>query len=237
MSKVTQSIPNGRCRRVSKSLAVIAAGIMACGAAPSAGAGEKGPEQFLACGDVFDVAFGPFDYTSPSDRTNLPIVENHHFDSTVESLERGLTSSRAMDDIAYTLRAFPNHHRALNAVARMDLEKGGIPLDLLPAQCWFDRAIRFRPDDGTVWLVYANYQVRKGWEEEALQSYAEAKALLPDSPEVDYNLGLLYFKLGQYEKALLHARSAYAADYPLQGLRRKLSEKGYEIGSAAATAR
>jgi tetratricopeptide (TPR) repeat protein len=210
---------------------------MAYSAVLSAGAGEKGPEQFLACGDVFNVAFGPFDYTSPSDRANLPIVEDHHFDATVESLERGLTSSRAMDDIAYTLRAFPNHHRALNAVARIDLEKGGIPLDLLPAQCWFDRAIRFRPDDGTVWLVYANYQVRKGWEEEALQSYAEAKALLPDSPEVDYNLGLLYFKLGQYDKALAHARSAYAADYPLQGLRRKLLAKGYDVGSVAAPAR
>lgn len=185
------------------------------------------------CGDVFTNAFGPFDYNNANDRENLPIVERVHFTPIVESLERGNTSTVAMDDISYTLRAFPNHHRALNAVARQELDKGGIPPNYYSAQCWFDRAIRFRPDDGNVWLVYANFLTRKNRQEDALEAYGRAKKLLPESPEVDYNLGLLYFKMGRYEQSLSHAKMAYAGNYPLQGLRRKLKERGYDVDHAA----
>lgn len=184
----------------------------------------------MTCGDVFTNAVGPFDYTDPSDRAaQLAIVEKHHFNSDVESLERGISSSNLLDDIAFTLRVFPNHHRALNAVARYELEKGGIPPEgkVLSAECWFDRARRFKPDDGTVWLIYANLKARKNDVDEALEAYGRAQELMPDNPEVHYNLGLLYFKLGDYEKSRAHARVAYEGQYPLQGLRRRLGEKGY----------
>lgn len=195
---------------------------------------EGAPQEYADCGDPFTNHYGPFDYTNPIDRSqhdHIPIVEAYHFNAQVERLEKGMTSAFVMDDINYTLRVVPNHHRALNAVARFDIDKGGIPSTWLSAQCWFDRALQFRPKDGTVWLIYANWKARKGSDEEALEAYAEAKALAPDSAEIDYNLGLLYLKMGQYDKALAHAKVAYAGNYPLQGLRRKLGEKGYDVGN------
>jgi hypothetical protein len=194
---------------------------------------HSAPEELAnECGDPFTNGVGPFDYNNGEERTTpakIPIVEQFHFTPVVESLARGSTSSSAMDDIDYTLRAIPNHHRALNAMARFDIEKGGIPPRWRSAQCWFDRATRFRPDDGQVWLIYGNWYARKQRNEDALEAYTRAKRLLPDSIEVDYNLGLLYYKMGKYEKALEHAKTAYAGNYPLQGLRRRLAEKGYSL--------
>jgi tetratricopeptide (TPR) repeat protein len=214
-------------------LSIVVVGGWATGPTPAlAQAEESGFPSLQGCGDVFSAAFGPFDYTDPADRANLPIVDNAHFTPVVESLERGHSSVYALDDIAYTLRAFPNHHRALNAVARYEIEKGGIPPNSerwLSTQCWFERAMRFRPNDGTVWLIYANFKARQNRNEEALEAYEQAKDLLPGSVEVDYNLGLLYFKLGQYEKAASHAKIAYGSGYPLQGLKRKLAGKGYDV--------
>jgi tetratricopeptide (TPR) repeat protein len=115
-------------------------------------------------------------------------------------------------------------------MARFDIEKkGGIPPQWHSAQCWFDRATEFRPDDGQVWLIYANWSARKQKNEDALEAYNRAKKLLPDSVEVEYNMGLLYYKMGQYDNALSHAKIAYAGNYPLQGLKRKLAEKGYTV--------
>ena len=185
------------------------------------------------CGNPFDNGtVGPWDYNDGEDRTNpqkIPIVEKFHLTRDVESLVRGSTGAYALNDLDYTLRAVPNHPRALNAVARYDVEKGGIPPDFRSAACWFNRAMRFRPEDGNVYLVYANWQSRKGGLNEALEAYQTAKKLLPRSIEVDYNLGLLYVRMGDYDKALECARVAYAGNYPLQGLRRKLAEKGMDV--------
>jgi Flp pilus assembly protein TadD len=190
------------------------------------------PEEPGVCGNPFKNGVGPFDYNNGEERTTpgkIPVVEQFHFTPVVQSLARGNTSAYAMDDIDYTLRAVPNHHKALDAVARYDIEKGGIPPQWRSAQCWFDRATEFAPEDGQVWLIYANWCARKQHNDDALEAYKRAKALLPDSIEVDYNLGLLYYKMGDYEQARSHARIAYAGNYPLQGLRRRLAEKGYPL--------
>jgi tetratricopeptide (TPR) repeat protein len=183
------------------------------------------------CGNVFDAPLGPWDYNDAANAFELNTINKNHFPSYVEGLERGKSSVNAMDDIAFVLRYFPNHHRALNAVARYDVERG-IPAfheSWLTGDCWFQRALQFRPKDGVVWLVFANYKARKDQREEALEAYQQALELLGENPEVHYNMGLLYVKLGQYEKALEHARKAYEGNYPLQGLRRKLADKGYAV--------
>ncbi len=181
------------------------------------------------CGDVFTNAYGPFDYNDAESRaTGFEIVERVHFTTDVETLTSGATGN-LMADLDYTLRAVPNHHRALNAMARYDLEKGSIRAPWRSAKCYFQRATVFRPEDGMVWLIYGNYQARKKMYEEARQSYERARQYMPGSIEVDYNLGLLYLKLGEYDKALAHAKLAYAGNYPLQGLRRQLAGKGYDV--------
>ena len=67
-------------------------------------------------------AYGPFDYTNPTHfRERLPIVETYHFTLKVETLEAGETGTEPGGDLDYTLRAFPNHHRALYAMGRYQL--------------------------------------------------------------------------------------------------------------------
>lgn len=74
------------------------------------------------CGDLAN-AYGPFDYTNPEHRSkNLGVVERFHFTLEVESLIRG-KSSYIWGDLDYTLRAFPNHHRALYAFARYEIRE------------------------------------------------------------------------------------------------------------------
>jgi tetratricopeptide (TPR) repeat protein len=189
------------------------------------------------CGDVLSNATGPFDYNNgldQSDPNRIPVVEKFHFTPKVESLQGGASGAFALGDLDYTLRAIPNHHRALNAVVKYDLQHNGTPINYRPVECWFDRAFRWRPDDGTVWLIYGNWKAGKKDIPGALEAYRRAKELRPDSAELDYDLGLMYLRLGEYEKALEAARAAYGANYPLQGLRKKLAEKGYKVESAPA---
>ena len=56
-------------------------------------------------------AFGPFDYRTAT-KDKLKLVESYHFTPKVESLIGGQSGTLGAD-IDYTLRAFPNHPRAL----------------------------------------------------------------------------------------------------------------------------
>jgi tetratricopeptide (TPR) repeat protein len=182
-------------------------------------------DQRIGCG-LLDNAYGPFDYSNPVHRRdNLPIVEHFHFTPSVESLRAGRSDTVA-GDLDYTLRAFPNHHRALFSVARLQLqEKRANPL-YYTADCYFDRAMRMAPEDGKVRMIYGIYLARKGEREAALVRYREALTLMPDSPEVNYNVGLLYSDMKQLELAKQHAIKAYKAGYPLPGLRNRLMRAG-----------
>jgi tetratricopeptide (TPR) repeat protein len=215
-------------------LAVCAAvvGALALLAGPPRAAAQA--PEIPDCPDPFKNGVGPFDYTNGADLTDpqhIPIVEQFHFTRRVESLQGGSTGAYALTDLDYTLRAIPNHHRALNAVVRYDLAHNGTPSQFRPVQCWFDRAFAFKPNDGMVWMIFGNWKSGKNDTKAALEAYLKAKELLPDSVEVDYNLGLLYVRLGDYDKAMACARTVYAANYPLQGLRKRLAEKGHNLDS------
>lgn len=74
-------------------------------------------QQVPGCGSLQN-AFGPFDYRDPEARGEpLRLVESAHFTPSVESLVKG-NSGTVAGDLDYTLRAFPNHHRALYSVAQ-----------------------------------------------------------------------------------------------------------------------
>lgn len=175
---------------------------------------------------------GPFDYTNPKHvRDKLPIVEKWHFSRNVENLIKGDTAS-IVGDLAYVLRSFPNHHRALNSMARLwreSMQKNAIPHRANASQTpeyWFDKAISFAPHDGTVRLVYGIHLHKLKKFNQALALYKQAEELLPNSPEVHYNTGLLYVAKGDYDKAKVHATKAYSLGYPLSGLRNKLIAAG-----------
>ncbi len=183
------------------------------------------PAQVVAgCGSLQN-AFGPFDYRDPVARGEpLHLVETAHFTPQVEALVKG-NAGYLTGDLDYTLRAFPNHHRALNSVARYAL-RGGTDWrnpQIPSADCYFERAIAFRPDDQTVRMIYANYLARRKKSEEARRQYGEALKLAPNDPEVNYNAGLFFVDQGDLARAKVHAEVAYAGGYPLPGLRNKIA--------------
>lgn len=179
-------------------------------------------ENELRCGSLQN-AYGPFDYrTAPPEKRQL--VEGAHFTNEVEQLIRGKTSTEPTGDLDYTLRVFPNHTRALRSMMDYGNRKKTERLSgaKWPVWCYFDRAIRFQPDDSQVRVLYGVYLQRKGDYRQALQQLAEAERLAAENINVLYNIGLVYVDLGQYDKALEYAHRAYGAGHPLEGLKNRL---------------
>ncbi len=167
--------------------------------------------QTAVCGTigVSQRQFGPFDYRSIDGKSRF-LVESAHFTADVESLHKGVTSRRPGGDIDYTLRAIPNHHRALLSMRRLaertSLER---PQDMrFSAQCWFERAIAFRPDDAVTVMLYADFLHAQKRTEEGLRMLAHVEQLTGDNPFTNYNLARMYLTLGQAAKALPFARKA-----------------------------
>ncbi len=187
------------------------------------------------CGELAN-AFGPFDYRSEVGKTvgsdgghsNIQLVEGAHFTPEVEALVRGKTSTTAGHDIDYTLRAFPNHHRALLAMMNLSFkEKKTKPVgSRYSIDCWFERGARWRPDDAVVKMLWGIYKLKTGRQQEAVDLFQQAEKAETEDPNLYYNLGLAYFELKRYDDALRYAHKAYALNYPLPGLREKLKRAG-----------
>lgn len=172
--------------------------------------------------------YGPFDYTERSRyKSELHLVEMRHFTPEVEALVKGSTTTLPYGDLAYTIRAWPNHHRALNAIARYHLrlkrEKKTIPI---PAECWFQRAINYSPNDATTYMLYGMYLHNSKKLKQADANYQTALKLDPNNIQTHYNYGLLLVVQKKFSEAKKHAEIAYAQSYPLQGLRNKLKAAG-----------
>lgn len=181
------------------------------------------------CGELHGDHVGPWDFTNSYDRVNLPLVEGGHFTAEVKNLISGSTGSIG-GDIRYTLRAFPNHYPALIAIAKFRLRNKSADRQrdqMYSVECFFDRAMRFRPSDVTVRTIYANYLHRLGGRQgDAMEQYQAAADLEPENATVNYNLGLMYLKEKDYEQAIVYAKIAYELDFPLPGLRNKLVKTG-----------
>lgn len=196
------------------------------------GAMAQAPED--SCGPLGN-AFGPFDYRSERGN-NLRIVESAHFPPHVEFLIRGHSTNLLGGDLDYTLRAFPNHHRALMSTMRLGLREKApqLPGMRYPVECYFVRAVRFRPDDTTARMLYAMYLHRHGRLESARQELGQVAAQAGDNGFTHYNLGLLYLEIGDAERALQQAHKALALGFPRTELRDRLSAAGQWRDAPAA---
>jgi Tfp pilus assembly protein PilF len=177
------------------------------------------------CGELRN-HYGPLDYRKRGE-VNLEIVEHAHFTPEVEAGIKGNTSYIG-DDLDYTLRAIPNHPRALTTLYKLALRAKVVKVEHTkwPVECYFERARRFAPDDPAPVAVHGNYLFSLGKFDEALVVFKQANVLSPDDATINYNLGLLLFKKQEYDQALVHAQKAYAKDFPLVGLKNKLIEAG-----------
>jgi tetratricopeptide (TPR) repeat protein len=176
--------------------------------------------------------FGPFDYTQRAQYSRqLMEVEGAHFPPQVENLISGKRGS-LMGDLDYTLRAWPNHHRALNSVIRYRLrnKEGIVKTNETPAECYLQRAVNYSPKDGISQMLYGILLQQMGHPQDALKAYQQAERLEPNNLQVKYNMGLLLVELKQYEEAKEYATEVYSMNFPLPGLMRKLKEQGYWKG-------
>ena len=176
------------------------------------------------CGEL-ENGYGPYDYRTDKDK--LKIVETYHFNAYVEALERPITATLG-GDIDYTLRAFPNHFRALISMVNLGLK---LKLDKppganWPVSCYLERAQRFRPRDPMVRVVTAHYMSRHGKKNEAVRELETAKELGATGANLDYNMGLAYLEVGEFTKALESAHRAYGAGFNLPGLKSRLVKAG-----------
>lgn len=200
-----------------------------------------------ACGSLA-ASFGPFDYRSdfyvaaPGDSEShaakLHLVEKAHFTPAVEALVRGETGTRPGPDIEYTLRVFPNHHRALAAVMR-SWERSRQPTPIgfsRPAECYFERALRFRPTDNIVRMLYATFLVKAGRKAEVAPLL---EAVLRDagaSPLTHYNVGMIYADAEMYDEAIAEAHRAIQLGSDRPELRQRLVSAGRWRDPPTATA-
>jgi tetratricopeptide (TPR) repeat protein len=176
------------------------------------------------CGPLGN-GFGPFDYradhqgSSASPGADLPyaqrrvLIDGAHFTPRVENLigaQSGGQIGPPGADLDYTLRAFPNHHRALLSVMRYGEKMRSFKPEGLRwvVECYFERAIRFKSDDAIVRILYSTYLTQNNRQPEAVAQLERATALAGDNPFTHFNVGLTYFDMKLYDKALTQAHKA-----------------------------
>ena len=199
--------------------------------------GTSALAQESSCGGFPKADNGPYDYRKVRDR-RLAVVEQFHFTHKVESLMAGSSSQFVADDLSFTLRAFPNHHRALLAIAKLgERTKSQQPTkSMYTIDCWFDRATRFAPDDHVAKMLYAQWLGKQKRMPEALAQMKQADGLVGDSPLSLQSLGLLYLELGEPELALARAQRAYALGLQAPALRDALKAAGRWVEPVEAPA-
>lgn len=191
------------------------------------GFGTAAAQDVPGCGSLRSVGqYGPYDYRTDLDK--LPIVLGAHFTPEVEALVRGKTSVWPGNDIDYTLRAIPNNHRALLAMMRLG-EKENTPQPRgahFMVECYFQRAIAFRSDDAIVRMIYSTYLNSKARIPDANAQLETAITLAKDNGFTHYNIGLHFFELKNYDKALAQAHRAMALGFGRTDLREQLAQVG-----------
>lgn len=176
------------------------------------------------CGSLKN-GYGPYDYRV--DHKQLPIVEEYHFTPEVEAVIRGKSGSLG-SDLDYTLRAFPNHHRALMAMVKLGekLKASQAPGAQYSVECYFERAIRFRSDDAIARMIYATFLQKTRRDRDASAQLEVATTLAGDNAFTHYNIGLIYFDGKKYDEALVQAHRAYGLGISRPELREQLIAAG-----------
>lgn len=178
------------------------------------------------CGSLRN-AHGPYDYRlATHDMKSL--VEGEHFTPGVESLKIRQTGAFG-HDIGYTLRAFPNHPRALVAMERLAEKEKKDPPYRSPysVECFYERALRFQPSDYVVRLLYASFLIGRGRPADDVTRHLDyISQSQADNPFAVYNVGLIFFDMKNYEQARAHAHKALKLGLMRGELKAKLERVG-----------
>ena len=177
------------------------------------------------CGSL-EWNYGPFDYRR-SNAQQRHLVEKAHFTPGVENLTKQSTGPYGAD-IKYTLSVFPNHPRALMAMERLVYKErrdppNGVEYKL---ECFYERAMRFMPSDHIPRLLYVNYLIRNKRNVEANQHLDYVAETTQDAALTQFNVGMLYADMKEYDKALVQAHRIIALGSERKELRERLTAVG-----------
>lgn len=161
----------------------------------------------------------------------------HHYCASIHFLARARSATdprsrsfllaRAWSDAEYSYsRADPQSpvFPAMSVTAariKLELGKNDDAVDILK------RSIESQPKGLEAYMMLAVIYRKEAKLGEALAVMNQADtASGGNSPEIQYNLGLINMELGNLDAAVLNARNAYDKGYPLPGLKQKLMAKG-----------
>lgn len=169
-------------------------------------------EENNPCGPLTGLHYGPYDYRT--EKGKLRIVDLAHFTPPVEALIAGATGD-LNSDLDYTLHASPNHHRALVSVMRLAARSKEAQLRGFQRSfyCFFERAVRFAPDDVVARMLFAQFLGQNKRVDDATRQLDLAIKLAPENAITQYNAGLVFLELGQYERALAQAHLAQSMGF------------------------
>lgn len=202
-------------------------------AALLAGSAQAGPEE--ECG-LLEWGYGPFDYRV-STHAQRRLVESAHFTPDAEKLIEAPTGSLG-GDIRYTLSVFPNHPRALVAMERLAAKERRDPPSgaKYPVECWYERALRYKPDDHVPRLLYVNFLIKRQRLDEARKHLEFVAESTQDNPFAQFNVGMLYVDIKDYDKALVQAHRVKAMGFDRPEIKDRLIAAGRWVEPAAAAA-
>ena len=181
--------------------------------------------------------YGPYDYRT--ERARLVIVDTAHFNARVEALISGQTGPLE-GDLNYTLKASPNHHRALLSLLRYSArpknkEAAGFEW---PIECYFERALRFRKDDVVARMIYAQFLGQNKRTPEAIVQLNAALVIGAENAFTQFNAGMIFFDLGEFDRALSLAHRTKAMGLMKPELENRLKQASRwrepELGAADA---
>lgn len=198
-------------------------------------AGSAAAQSEKECGSLKG-AYGPFDYRTANDQQRH-LVEDAHFTRGVETLTETKTGPFG-GDIRYTLFVFPNHPRALMAMERLiDKEKLNPARDAkYTIECFYERAIRFRPEDHLVRMLYVNFLIKRNQLTEAQRHLDYVAESTQDNPLAQFNAGMLYIDMKLYDKALVQAHRVIEMGFDRRELRDRLTAVGKWVEPTPAAA-
>jgi tetratricopeptide (TPR) repeat protein len=224
-------------------------------AAPSApkstaiyGSAEDGP-------DGVDGQFGPYDYYRPPSQppAAIALVERAHLGYVVAEQLLKKDYCGYYLNLDYTLRAFPNHPKALPMMAKFLESHTTCPPSrktevttaaaaiALESGTWqerdmtyyFETAIHFMAEDTRIipkhaetHALYGDWLRKSGDSGKAQKQYETALALKPGFADAYYGLGLMYLDQNNTAKAAEYAKKAYSTGKPPPELRDRLVASG-----------
>jgi hypothetical protein len=195
----------------------------------SEGLAVRGAEPYHQCGPVYysPTAWGPRDYRTASPEEKAT-VEAFHFTPIIEAGIRGINSTVA-GELNFTLKALPNNHRALVTLTKIVLRAKHDKLQGFewPGECYFNRAIRFRPDDLVVRMLYAQFLGKLNRREEARRQLDAVVAAANGNGLTHYNAGLVALEIEDHAFAAEQARIALDLGFTRRELIEALERGGH----------